>query len=205
MEISGNNFHNLIIWHVITYSLFTLSLLSEFQRLYLFFAFRESKIITSSSCSQILHNSTKFCVRQKTSHLFILPMQKVIHLSKPLCHPSQHLVTPFLRGNTRCPQCEEITVELNCSTVEALCFVLHSLSNSFKYQFGLLAAADYWAVAFVETSSNLLKPHCWIAMNLFLPPLHRFVLTSITLCFCHQKHEILLQLLAVSSQFEYPQ
>lgn len=203
MEISGNKFHNLIIWHVITYSLFTLSLLSKFQRLYLFFAFWESKIITSLSFSQILHDSTKFCAWQKTSHLFILLMQKIIHLSNPLCHPSRHLITPFLRGNTWCPRCGEKTMKMDfhcwsCVLFSTLCLIPSNTT------FGLLAAADYWAVAFVETSSNLLKPHCWIAMNLFLPPSHHFC-TSTELCFCHQNHEILLQLLAVTSQFEYPQ
>lgn len=61
IESSGNEFHNLITRHVITYFLlFTLSLLSKFHRLHMVFAFWEIKIITSSTFSQILRDLTNF-------------------------------------------------------------------------------------------------------------------------------------------------
>lgn len=82
-----------------------------------------------------------------------------------------------------------------CVLFSVLCLILYNTT------FGFLTAADYCDGVFVQSSSDLLKSHPWVATTFFSPPQHCFVVTNTELPFCHRYQEILLQLFAVSSKF----
>lgn len=186
--MSGNQFPNSVTWHVITYSfLFTLGLLSKFHRLHLVFAFRELKkkkrYIMSPSLSQILHDFTNFYTIPPITS--VPDWRFLIYLLSS--YRSQFGSVTLLSTLAYCTFLERQWRELHmvftvwgnrgfpqlklCVLFSILCLILYNTT------FGFLTAADYWDGVFVESSSDLLESHPWIATTLFFFfPLHSIAL-----------------------------
>lgn len=164
-------------------------------------------ILSNSSWSHklLLYPNHHLCSRLKTFSLFIPLIQKPIHLCNHLCHASQHLTLLYTLSERQWPDLHMVfTTWGNRGFPQLKLWVLFSIlclipSNA---MFGFLTAALQFSWKHPQNYWNLLPR---LQRSFFPPPQHCFVLTNTELPFYHKYHEILLQLFAVCSKFEYPE